>query len=199
MERSCHSRPLPGSRRGAAGYCVAEMSDRVGGFDHEAARWPGRTVGGFIQDVSFRLDGTLGRFYSAQWHIESACQAARAGVGLRQHPSSGQAATATRFRRIIPGGRGVAARSARTGGAVLYAQRAGSDRLFESSRPRPWRDRTSAHVGQYARYGSARRAGLKPIKHAAGSAPLTSGCDGDGQKLRWPDLLRDGLAVGSKT
>jgi hypothetical protein len=76
--------------------------------------------------------------------------------------SSGQAATATRFRCIIQGGRGVAARSARTRGAVLYAQRVGSDRLFE--------------VGA-----------------------LTSGCDGDGQKLWRPDFLRDGLAVVSKT
>jgi len=56
-----------------------------------------------------------------------------------------------------------------------------------------------AHVCQYALYGSARLAGLKAIKRAAGVGALTSGCDGDGQKLRRPDFLRDGLAVGSKT
>jgi hypothetical protein len=57
----------------------------------------------------------------------------------------------------------------------------------------------SVPVSQYARYGSARLAGLEAIKHAAGVGALTSGCDGDGQKPRRPDFLRDGLAVGSKT
>ena len=56
----------------------------------------------------------------------------------------------------------------------------------------------SAHVSQCA-VRSAGLAGLEAIKHAAGVGALTSGCDGDGQKLRRPDFLRDGLAVGSKT
>jgi hypothetical protein len=33
---------------------LAEMSERVGGLHHEAARWTGRTVVGFIQDGSIR-------------------------------------------------------------------------------------------------------------------------------------------------
>jgi hypothetical protein len=33
----------------------------------------------------------------------------------------------------------------------------------------------------------------------AGVGALTSGCDGDGQKLRRPDFLGNGLALGLKT
>jgi len=36
-------------------------------------------------------------------------------------------------------------------------------------------------------------------RRAAEVGALTSGCDGDSQKLRWPDFVRDGLAVGLKT
>ena len=59
---------------------------------------------------------------------------------------------------------------------MLCAQRAGSDWIFE-----------------------VRQAGLEPFKHAAGSVPSMSGCDGDSQELRWADFLRGGLAVGLKT
>jgi hypothetical protein len=38
---------------------VAEMSERVGDLDHEAAHWIGRTVGGFIQDRSFQQVATF--------------------------------------------------------------------------------------------------------------------------------------------
>lgn len=51
-------RPLPASHRERA-ILLAEMSERVSGIDHEAARWTGRTVGGFIQDGSTDLVRTL--------------------------------------------------------------------------------------------------------------------------------------------
>jgi hypothetical protein len=38
-----------------------------------------------------------------------------------------------------------------------------------------------------------------PAPAKVGGGALTSGCDGDGQKLRRPDFLGNGLAVGLKT
>ena len=55
--------PWPAAPRmaSAAADTVSQLSERVGGLDHEAVRWPARPVGEFFQDASTGAAG-LQRF-----------------------------------------------------------------------------------------------------------------------------------------